>query len=182
MIKNYIFLGAPGVGKGTLASKLQKDKGIKHISTGEIFRENIKSETDLGLKVKAIIAKGEYVPDELTNEIVKEALNTEYAKKHGFILDGYPRTENQAKFLKENGFNITAAVLLDATDEVVTQRLLDRARGEDDSPEVIRHRLEVYNKQTKPLIDFYTKENLIVKIDSEGSIEENYNRLLKELY
>lgn len=182
MIKNYIFLGAPGVGKGTMAAKLQGEKGIKHISTGEIFRENIKNKTPLGVKVKAIIASGEYVPDEVTNEIVKDTLSTEYVKKHGFLLDGYPRTSNQAQFLKDNGFNITAAVLLDASDETVIGRLVDRARGEDDTPEIIKHRLEVYNKQTKPLIDFYEKEKLLIKINSEGGIEENYSRLLKVLY
>lgn len=182
MIKNFIFLGAPGVGKGTLADKLEKEKGVKHISTGDIFRENIKNETPLGLKVKEIISKGEYVPDDITNQIVKNALQTEEVKKNGFLLDGYPRTKNQAQFLKDNGFDITAAVLLHATDEVVTQRLLARARGEDDTIEVIRHRLEVYNEQTKPLIDFYKEENLLVTIDSHGTIDENFDRLLGELY
>lgn len=182
MIKNYIFLGAPGVGKGTLASKLQEDKGIVHISTGDIFRANIKNETPLGLKVKSILAAGEYVTDDITNAIVKDRLQQEDVQKNGFILDGYPRTLNQAEFLKTEGINITAAVLLDASDQVVIDRLVARARGADDTPEVIKHRLEVYNTQTKPLIDFYTKENLIVSVHSEGSIEENYDRLLKALY
>lgn len=182
MIKNYIFLGAPGVGKGTLAAKLQEDKGIKHISTGEIFRENIKNETPLGLKVKEIIAKGEYVTDDITNALVKDALSTDYVKEHGFLLDGYPRTENQAQFLKDNGFDITAAVLLNASDETVINRLVARARGADDTPEVIKHRLEVYNTQTKPLIDFYEKENLLVSVNAEGDIDQNYKHLLEVLY
>ena len=181
MIKNYIFLGAPGVGKGTMASKVEEGKGIKHISTGEIFRDNIKNETELGLKVKSILASGEYVPDEITNEIVKDALSTEYVKKNGFLLDGYPRTINQAQFLKDNGFNISAAILLDAPDELVINRLLSRARGEDDTLEVIKHRLDVYNKLTKPLIDFYTNEKLIIKVDSSGEVEQNYENIMRVL-
>lgn len=182
MIKNYIFLGAPGVGKGTMAQKLQEKKGIKHISTGEIFRKNIKDKTPLGLKVKDILALGEYVPDEITNEIVKMALSTEEVIKHGFLLDGYPRTENQAQFLKDNGFNITSAVLLDASDEIIMDRLISRARGKDDTPEIIQHRLEVYNEQTMPLINFYEKEGLLVRVDSEGTIEENFLKLERALY
>ena len=182
MIKNYIFLGAPGVGKGTMAARLQEEKGIKHISTGDIFRQNIKNETPLGLKVKDILAAGEYVPDALTNEIVFDALSTDEIKEHGFLLDGYPRTANQAQFLKDNNFEITAVVLLDAAEETIINRLVSRARGKDDTPEVIKHRLEVYNEQTKPLIDFYEKENLLVRVNAEGSIDENFQNLLEELY
>lgn len=182
MIKNYIFLGAPGVGKGTMAAKLQEVKGIKHISTGDIFRQNIKDETPLGLKVKDILASGEYVPDEITNEIVKNALSTDEVKERGFLLDGYPRTANQAQFLKDNGFEITAAVLLDASEETIMNRLLSRARGKDDTPEIIKHRLKVYNDQTKPLIDFYKGEGLLVKVSAESDIDNNFETLVKELY
>lgn len=155
MIKNFIFLGAPGVGKGTLAKKLAEDKGLVHISTGDIFRKNIQNETPLGLQVKAILASGAYVSDEITNAIVKDAIEAPEVKAKGFILDGYPRTINQAEFLKANGTHITGAVLLKASDEVVMQRLLGRAQKEnraDDTPEVIANRIAVYNEKTAPLI------------------------------
>lgn len=181
MIKGLIFLGAPGVGKGTLAALLAEKKGFKHISTGEIFRAEIQAETPLGLKVKSILDAGEYVPDEVTNEIVKNVLNSAEVKAKGFILDGYPRTINQAEFLEQNGIKIDAAVLLNAADEVVIKRLLGRGR-KDDSMEIITNRIKVYNEKTKPLIDFYDNKNLIVNIECEGTVEENYERLVKGLF
>lgn len=180
MIKGYIFLGAPGVGKGTLAIKLEELKGYKHISTGELFRDAIKNETKLGLQTKAIIAAGEYVPDELTNALVKEVLDSDDVKKRGFILDGYPRTLNQSQFLKDEGYDIAGAVLLQASDKLVMDRLLNRHRADDD-PKIISKRIEVYNEQTKPLIDFYKNENKLIEIDAEGSVEENFNNLLEGL-
>ena len=178
MIKNYIFLGAPGVGKGTLAVKLYKEKGYKHISTGEIFRAAIKNKTELGLKVKKMIFEGNYVPDKITNALVKEILDSPKIKESGFILDGYPRTINQSEFLKTNGFKLDGAILLEASDEVVFNRLINRKRA-DDNPDIIKNRIEVYNKQTKPLIEFYEKENLLIRINAEGTIEENYENLLE---
>lgn len=181
MIKNFIYLGAPGVGKGTIAAKIQEAKGNVHISTGEIFRNEMKNETPLGLEVKEIIAAGGYVTDELTNEIVKNRLSQDDVKENGFILDGYPRTLGQAKFLKENGIIINAAVLLDASDELVIQRLLGRKRA-DDTPEVIATRIEIYNEKTKPLIDYYKSEKLLVTVDASGGIEENFQNVLRETF
>lgn len=185
MIKNFIFLGAPGVGKGTLAKMLSKEKGIKHISTGDIFRNEIKNETELGKKVKAILAAGEYVSDDITNAIVEKALNTEEVKTHGFILDGYPRTINQAEFLKSIDINIDGAVLLKASDHKVQERLENRAKLEnraDDTPEVIANRIKVYNDKTAPLINWYDKEGLIIEIDSEGDIPSNYKNLIEGIF
>lgn len=183
MIKNFIFLGAPGVGKGTIAELTEKEKEIKHISTGEIFRNEMANKTKLGLEVKSIIEKGEYVPDDITNEIVKGVLNSKEVKEKGFILDGYPRTVNQSQFLKDNNIHIDGAVLLEAADDKIMARLLGRKTGRtDDSPEVISNRLKVYNEKTKPLIDFYEKENLLIRVNAEGSIEDNFKNLLKEIY
>lgn len=179
--KGFIFLGAPGVGKGTVAAILADKKGMKHISTGEIFRNEIANETELGLKVKALLAAGEYVPDEVTNAIVKGVLQSAEVQAKGFILDGYPRTINQAEFLKNNGIKIDAAVLLSAPDELVIKRLLGRGRA-DDNAEIIENRIKVYNEKTMPLIDFYKNENLLVDIDATGTVEENYENLIKGIF
>ena len=181
MIKNYIFLGAPGVGKGTMAKLLAEEKGMIHISTGDIFRNEIANETDLGLQVKSILASGEYVPDEITNEILRRAVSTEEAKTKGFILDGYPRTIPQAKFLKDNNIIINNVVLLNASDELVIQRILARGRGDDDTEEVVKVRLDVYNQKTKPLIDHYISEELLKEVDATGGIDDNFASLLKVL-
>ncbi|MCK5806907.1 MAG: adenylate kinase [Mycoplasmataceae bacterium] len=181
MIKSYIFLGAPGVGKGTMAKLLAEEKGMLHISTGDIFRNEIKNETKLGLEVKSIMAAGGYVPDELTNQILKGAVSTDEAKAKGFILDGYPRTLPQAKFLKENKIIINNVVLLDAPDALVIERILARGRGADDTKEVVKVRLDVYNEKTKPLIDYYKSEELLKVVDATGKIEENFKLLLEAL-
>ena len=181
MIKNYIFLGAPGVGKGTMAKLLADKKGMLHISTGDIFRNEIKNETELGLQVKSLLAEGAYVPDEVTNEILKRAVSTDEAKSKGFILDGYPRTLPQAKFLKENKIIINNVVLLDAPDELVIERILARGRGADDTEEVVKVRLEVYNEKTKPLIDYYKAEELLKVVDAKGGVDENFDLLLGAL-
>lgn len=157
MVKNYIFLGAPGVGKGTLAKKISGSKNLVHISSGDIFRKNIKEETEIGIEAKKYIDKGLYVPDNVTNEMVRRRLEQDDVKTNGCILDGYPRTVAQAEFLEQlPEFKITSAVLLDTDDETVKKRLAHRAKVEkrsDDSPEIISKRIKVYHNKTKPLID-----------------------------
>ena len=182
MVKNFIFLGAPGVGKGTVAQEIEKKHGIKHISTGDIFRDNIKNKTPLGLKVKAVLDSGGYVSDDLTNEIIKEVIISDQVQKTGFILDGYPRTLNQAKFLRDSGININGAILLYADEKIIMHRLTSRARGKDDTPVVIKKRLAIYNQKTKPLIDFYQKENKLIRVSAEGTIVENVELLEKEIF
>lgn len=184
MIKNLIFLGTPGVGKGTIAKLLAKRQGLKHISTGDIFRDHIARETELGKKVQTILASGQYVPDQLTNALIKDTLDKPEIKASGFILDGYPRTENQANFLKENNYQIDHVILLEANDEIVQSRLLKRARDEnrvDDTPEVVAKRIAVYHQKTAQLINYYQKAKLIVRIKAETGIEEIYQQIMKEL-
>ncbi|CAM9142078.1 nucleoside monophosphate kinase [Mycoplasma marinum] len=212
MINKFIFLGPPGVGKGTLASKLSEEKGIKHISTGDIFRAEIKNKTELGLKVVDITSRGEYVPDEITNEIVKNVLTSKEIKDSGFLLDGYPRTINQAQFLIDEDLQPQKAILLEASTEVIIERLSGRRActkckqnyhikykqpkqenicdndGEtlvqraDDMPESIKKRLEVYEKQTKILIDFYKKQGILIKFNAEKKPNEIFEDIEKELF
>ena len=196
---NFIFLGAPGAGKGTLAAKVAEEYGIPHISTGDIFRANIKNQTPLGVKVKAIIDSGGLVGDDVTCELVKDRLAQSDAQ-HGYILDGFPRTIAQAQALE--GFATgDAAVNFDIADEEVVERLggrrvckgcgqnynikflapklegkCDKCGGElftrdDDKTDAIKHRLEVYHEQTAPLIDFYRTKGTLRSIDARPATE-----------
>ncbi|NBF41227.1 MAG: adenylate kinase [Spirochaetes bacterium] len=206
---NLIFLGPPGAGKGTMASRLAQDKGIPHISTGDIFRENINNGTDLGKKVKSILDSGDLVPDELTVELVKDRLN-QGDVSNGFILDGFPRTIPQAEAL-EDFASIDAVILFTLPDEEIVKRLSGRrvhkpsgrtyhilfsppkvpgkddVTGEeliqrgDDSEESIRNRLDVYRKQTQPLVDFYRKKNLLKEVDAGPAPDEVYEKLTANL-
>jgi adenylate kinase len=182
-LTRLIIFGAPGAGKGTQATRIAASLGIPAISTGDIFRHNIKNETALGLQVKAILASGAYVPDEVTNAIVRDRLDQPDAAA-GFLLDGYPRT--QAQVAELDGMLTAAGTSLDGvleltvdTDEVV-QRLLKRAEIDgraDDTEEVIRHRQVVYAQETAPLAALYRERGLLHQIDGMGEMDAVTERL-----
>lgn len=193
-MNNFIFLGPPGAGKGSLAVKVAEDYKIPHISTGDIFRANIKAQTPLGVKVKAIIDSGSLVSDELTFELVKDRLAQDDCKT-GYILDGFPRTIPQAEML-EGLVSDVKVVNFEIKDEIVIRRLstrrvckacganfnvltlppkvegvCDKCGGElyqrdDDKQESIMHRMDVYREQTEPLINFYKNKGKITDLDA----------------
>lgn len=182
-----LLIGPPGAGKGTQASKLSEVFGIPAISTGDIFRENVKNQTPLGLEAKSYMDKGEYVPNELTNKLVRDRLKNPDCE-NGFLLDGYPRTADQVQeldsILKETDSKLDAVVQLTADSEEVVRRLAKRAIEQgrsDDTEEVLRNRLSVYEEQTAPLISVYESRGLLVKVDGLGEIAEVTQRITSAL-
>ncbi len=178
-----IILGPPGAGKGTQAVGLCERHGIPHISTGDIFRENIKNETELGQQVKSILDAGGYVPDEVTNAIVADRLQQDDAKA-GFLLDGYPRTLNQVAALDEllggEGAAVDAVLELVVDSEELIQRLLKRAETSgrtDDTEDVIRDRQAIYTKETAPLAQTYRERGILVDVDGLGTVDEVTERI-----
>ncbi|GAA5167450.1 adenylate kinase [Ornithinimicrobium tianjinense] len=178
-----IMLGPPGAGKGTQAALVSAAHGVPAISTGDIFRANIKNETPLGLQVKEITASGGYVPDEITNAIVRDRLAQEDAA-HGFLLDGYPRTTGQVaaldEMLAEAGHALDAVVELTVDTDEVVGRLLARAVEQgraDDTEEVIRERMRLYAEETAPLAAVYRERGLLHRVDGMGSVEEVTGRI-----
>jgi adenylate kinase len=200
-----IMLGAPGAGKGTQAKLISEKYGIPHISTGDIFRANIKNDTELGKKAKVYMDKGELVPDELTCELVVDRIAQDDCKK-GFILDGFPRTIPQADALKEalqqRGEAMDFAIDIDVPDDFIINRMGGRRAcpncgatyhivnippkkeglcdvcgsplvlRDDDQPETVKKRLDVYHAQTEPLIDYYKKEGILRKVDGTQEMEQ----------
>ncbi|GAA2734094.1 adenylate kinase [Pedococcus aerophilus] len=178
-----IILGPPGAGKGTQAARIADAFGIPAISTGDIFRANIKNETPLGKQVKEVLASGGYVTDEITNAIVRDRLFEDDAEK-GFLLDGYPRTAAQVDaldaILAEHGHTLEAVLELTVDEDAVVARLLKRAEIEgrdDDSEEVIRERQAIYRRETAPLTEVYSERGLLVQVDGMGSVDEVFARI-----
>ena len=182
-----LLIGPPGAGKGTQAALLAQHFGIPAISTGDIFRENVRNETPLGLEAKAFMDRGEYVPDSLTNALVRDRLNQEDAVA-GFLLDGYPRTIDQVEelddILEETDKKLDVVVQLTADSEELLRRLSGRAQEQgrsDDTPDVIKRRLDVYEEQTAPLIDIYASRSLVAKVNGLGEIGDVTNRIIEVL-
>jgi adenylate kinase len=178
-----LIVGPPGAGKGTQATQIAASLGIPAISTGDIFRANVRDETELGLKVTAIMDAGDYVPDALTNELVSDRLDQADAAE-GFLLDGYPRTLQQVGFLDDylaaKGQSLEAVVQLVADRDEIVERLRRRALEQgrsDDTEEAIRHRQDVYLRETAPLLESYRSRGLVLEVDGLGSIEQVAERI-----
>jgi adenylate kinase len=182
-----IIMGPPGAGKGTQAKLIAARLDIPAISTGDIFRRNVVEETELGLEAKRYMDAGDYVPDELTNLMVRDRIG-EADAADGFLLDGYPRTVSQVEeldsMLAARGHSLDAVVLLTVDKDEVVSRLAKRAAQEgrsDDTEDVFRHRQEVYAEQTAPLIEVYDERGLLVRVDGMGSVDEVSSRVFGAL-
>ncbi|MFW0154595.1 adenylate kinase [Rothia sp. P6271] len=186
-MNRLLIIGPPGAGKGTQAARIAEKLNIPAISTGDIFRKNIKEETPLGKEAKSYIDAGNLVPDSVTNNMVRARLSEEDARD-GFLLDGYPRNTAQVTelddILKELGQEIDQVLLLIADNDELVERLLGRAAEQgrtDDTEEVIRHRLKVYEEQTAPLLSVYRERSLIQEVDGLGEIDDVTTRILEAL-
>ena len=209
---HLIIMGAPGSGKGTCANLLKSEFAIPHISTGDMFRKAISEGTELGKLAQSLIDKGNFVPDEITNELVKQRLS-ESDCKNGFLLDGYPRNIAQAKafteILKELNINLDAVINLNVTDEEIIKRIVNRRlcskcgagfntitmppkkegicdlcgsplyTRADDNEETVKVRLQVYNEQTKPLVEYYEALNKLLDINSNQPIDDAIKDIVK---
>ena len=186
-MSRFLLIGPPGAGKGTQAALLANAYSIPAISTGDIFRANVKNETELGIKVKSIMDRGEYVPDSLTNELIRDRLSQADAEA-GFLIDGYPRTNDQVNELDDilgsQHRILDAVILLVADTDELVRRLLKRAQEQgraDDTEDVIRHRQNVYLDQTQPLVEIYSARDLVVEINGLGQVGEVTERILNAL-
>ncbi len=182
-----IMMGPPGAGKGTQATYIAEHFGIPAISTGDIFRANVAEGTPLGVEAKRYMDAGEYVPDEITNKMVRNRIDEPDAEP-GFLLDGYPRTLAQVEELdgmvEFTGHRLDASVVLTVDDEEIVQRLLQRAEVEgraDDTEDVIRRRQEVYREQTEPLIEVYRERGILVEVDGMGEVDDVTKRIFEAL-
>ena len=185
---NLILFGPPGSGKGTQAEKLVEKYNLLHISTGDLFRYEMGNDTELGLKAKEYIAKGELVPDSITTGMLKNKVdaNPDVA---GYIFDGYPRNTNQSEsldeILAEKGEEVSILLSLDVDDEEIVKRILNRGktsgRSDDNDENIIRNRIAVYKSETTPVFDYYAKSGKSKLINGIGSIEEIFDRLCAEI-
>ena len=186
-MSRFLIVGPPGVGKGTQAARISEAFGIPTISTGDIFRSNIAQGTELGKQVKAIVDAGDYVPDSLTNALIEDRLQAADAAQ-GFLLDGYPRTPDQVQhldaLLAASGHSLDAVIRLLADREEIVRRLRKRALEQgraDDSEEAIRHRQEVYQRETEPVVAMYRERGALLEVDGLGEIEEVTERIFSRL-
>lgn len=183
---NIVLFGKPGAGKGTQAELLKQKYNLMHLSTGDIFRYNIKNDTELGKLAKTFMDNGDLVPDAVTIKMLEDTVDKNL-NSDGFLFDGFPRTLEQAveldAFLATKDWNVTATIALEADDQILINRILERGktsgRSDDQDEEKIKHRYQEYNEKTAPLIDYYKKQNKFYPVNGIGSIAEITERLSK---
>lgn len=185
---NLVLFGAPGSGKGTQSAKLIDEFGLHHISTGEVLRDHIKRETELGKIAQQYISEGQLIPDDLMISILDDVLEKEAKGKDGVIFDGFPRTIPQAEALKEllrkRGTDLHAVVGLEVPEEELVERMLNRGKETgraDDNLETIKKRLDVYHNQTSPLRNYYHNEGKYLKINGSGIVDDIFNEIASGL-
>ena len=188
---NVILFGAPGAGKGTQANFLINEFDLTQISTGDMLREAVKSKTELGKKVETIMANGDLVPDDIIFSLISNRLNNQDTK-NGFILDGFPRNLNQAQKLDEILYDVNTHLdfvfHIDVEEAILTSRIENRAKQEkitrkDDNSAVLIERLKVYNRETKPVLEYYSNQNILNVVNGMGTIEEvssNISMIIKK--
>jgi adenylate kinase len=185
---NIVLFGPPGAGKGTQAERLVKKYNLFHLSTGDVFRSNIKNQTELGKLAKSFMDQGQLVPDDVTIQLLISEVE-KHPEAEGFIFDGFPRTQPQAKaldeILTERGTSIGMMLALDVEEEELRKRLLKRAevsgRADDADPKVIQNRIDVYKNETAPVKEFYKAQNKYIQINGIGSIDQITDRLFAEI-
>jgi adenylate kinase len=183
-----LLIAPPGAGKGTQATRIAERYGIEHISSGDILREEMAARTPIGEQVRSYVEHGDLVPDDVMLAVVGPRI-LEAARAGGYILDGYPRTVEQAKtahkLAEEHGVTLDAALALDVDDAELVRRIAGRAaiegRSDDADEEVVRHRLAVYNEKTRPLIDYYDGRGILRRVDATGSVDDVSQRLFAVL-
>ncbi|MDQ4029556.1 MAG: adenylate kinase [Actinomycetota bacterium] len=184
---NVLILGVQGSGKGTQARRIASEYGLAHVATGDMLRAAITAETKLGLRVKPILESGRLVPDELIVDLIRERLSQEDATE-GFVLDGFPRTMAQAEaldaMLREEGHELDVVLELQVSDDVATERMLARAEDEgrsDDTPQTIRTRLDLYHRETEPLVEHYRAKGIVVGIHGERPVDAVFAEIAETL-
>ena len=187
MSLNILILGPQGSGKGTQAARIAAEYGVPHVATGEMFRAAIAARTPLGLEVEPILASGALVPDEVTIGLIRERLSERDAE-HGFVLDGFPRNAAQAEaldeLLEELDRPLDAVLDLQVPDDICLERLMGRVQEEgrtDDSPEAIAKRLEIFHRETEPLIGYYLPRGIVVGVHADRSRDEVWSEIVEAL-
>lgn len=181
---NLVIFGAPGSGKGTQSAKLIDKYGLYHISTGEVLRDHIARDTELGRLAQQYISKGLLIPDDVIINLLDDVLNTEAASKNGVVFDGFPRTIAQAealeKLLEKRGTKVSGVIGLEVPEEELIDRMIKRGQETgraDDNLDTIKNRLDVYHKQTMPLMEYYTGKNLYMPINGQGVVDEIFREI-----